>query len=109
MPKKAENHIQNRAPGPADADGAGDAQDVARPYPHRSREQEGGQGGDARLSLLGFQDVEAVLEFPHLDEAQLAGEEDAGADQKDDGQAEVPQDGDVSVSSQSWSENSKTG
>ena len=38
-----------------------------------------------------------MLEFPHLDEAQLAGEEDAGTDQKDDGQAEVPQDGDVSV------------
>lgn len=83
--------------GAADADGAGDAQDVARPYPHRSGEQEGGQGGDARLGLLGLEDVEAVLEFPHLDEAQLAGEEDAGADQKDDGQAEVPQDGDVSV------------
>ena len=86
-------HPEQRA-GAADADGAGDAQNVARAHPHGGGQQEGGQRRNAGLAAPAVQQhVQAIAELAHLNKAQLEGQENAGTHQQDNGQTEVAQNG----------------
>ena len=77
---------------PADGDRTGNAQDVARPYPHSSGQQKGRQRGNAVFGAAAPQQCpQPIPKTPHLHKPQFEGKKHARTHQQDDGQAEIAQ------------------